>query len=233
MAGLGERARMGSTKDLSEPSDIQEEERMGAISRLFQTQEEADASGPVTLKNGKVVAPQVCRPVFTFETFQRLWKSEFPHLKVRGRGEDTYTDCYKIRSKMRFLINRRKKLEDKLSHLSDVHTPINIAKDLEDFFTGDCPETEAEDHASEENEMYETYEGTSPEDLELVIKEINDEIAKTTKHVQMHTAQREDAKKWIGIAEKDKQNGTPMKDRTVTLTMDMSQNRTVPSFPGD
>ena len=103
---------------------------------------------------------------------------------------------------------------------------MKIADDLKEFFTGECPETESPSNS-------ETYEETNVDDLKALITEINDEIKKAEEHVKMHTAQREEAKKWIEAAQQDEKDDKPMEDRTVTLTMDMSQNGTVPSLSGD
>ena len=144
---------------------------------FYATQEEADDAKPHIIPDDTIVLPQVSKIVITFECFCQLWKREFPHLHVRSQGEDTRTTCFQIKNRMRFLLNKKQTIEKRLdcidhtSHntsdstpgnTNDI-TPVNISKELEDFSTGECPETESEPRL-------ETYDETTPEDSEELIK---------------------------------------------------------------
>ena len=78
---------------------------------FYETLDEADAAQPYTLPDGTIVPPNVAKPVVTFECFRKLWKREFPHLRVRARGEDTCTNCFLIKNRMRFLLNKKQKIQ--------------------------------------------------------------------------------------------------------------------------
>ena len=104
---------------------------------------------------------------------------------------------------------------------------------LEELLTRDCPETEAEPVSPIAEDIEEDSAATSLQGLILLISEINDEIEKAKLHVTMHTVQREEAKKLIGEAEADHEEKKPLCESTVGLTMDMSQNGTVPLLSGD
>ena len=73
------------------------------------------------------VEAKVAQPVVTWSTFRNLWVREFPNLKVRPWEEDTCTHCYKIRNKMRFLINKKIIAEKKLDAcmVNNVASPEN------------------------------------------------------------------------------------------------------------
>jgi hypothetical protein len=103
-----------------------------------------------------------------------------------------------------------------------------MAAELENLLTGDCPETKAAPADMNEEET-----GGLPKELASLVASINVEIEKANLHVLMHTAQRADAKRWIKEAENDEKNNKPMIEKTVTLTIEMSQNGTVPSLSGD
>ena len=51
--------------------------------------------------------------------------------------------------------------------------------------------------------------------------------------MEIHTSQREESKRWIQIAIQDKTDEKTMEDRTIVITMDMSQNGKLPSLSGD
>ena len=132
---------------------------------FYKTQAEADAAGPTTLSDGTQVKAKVAQPVVTWSTFRNLWVREFPNLKVRPRGEDTCTDCYKIRNKMRVLINKKIVVEKKLGACMDNNeaSPENqscsVPSEVQTLFETEYAETESEVHGEQ------IYEGTTPEEL--------------------------------------------------------------------
>merc|ERR1711966_352209 len=70
-------------------------------------QEQVDSAMPIKLPVGTVVQPKLAQPVVVYATFRNLWRQEFPHLRVRACGEDTCTDCFKFRNRLRCLINKK------------------------------------------------------------------------------------------------------------------------------
>ena len=104
---------------------------------------------------------------------------------------------------------------------------MNVDEQLHAFLNRECPESESA-RPFEEN-----HDDTTPEELEVFIQEINGEVKKAEEHVKIHTAQREEAKKWIETAKQDEVAKKPLKEKNITLTMDMSQNGTVPSLSGE
>ena len=86
---------------------------------LKKTQDEADTAEPIILSDGTIVQPQVAKQVVIFETFCSLWKKDSPHLCVRARGEDTCTNCFKIRNRMCFLLNKKALAEKNLNTISN------------------------------------------------------------------------------------------------------------------
>ena len=196
-------------------------------------QEQVDSAIPIKLPDGTVVQPKLAQPVVVYATFRNLWRQEFPHLRVRARGEDTCTDCFKIRNRLRYLINKKIIAENKLNEIGNVTEDLPdeqsaaISKQLKDFFEGDCPETEGGADSSE------FYEGTTPEELQELIKEIDKEVKMAEKHVKMHVAQREESKKYVSMAEEDLKVNKPLIESTMMITMDMSQNGGLPSLFGD
>ena len=143
---------------------------------FYKTQAEADAAGPTTLPDGTQVEAKVAQPVVTWPTFRKLWLREFPNLKVRARGEDTCTDCYKIRNRMRLLLNKKMAAEKKLDTCMDIreaspeNQALSIPSEVRKLFETECPETEREVHGEE------IYEGTMLEELISLVEEIKKDI---------------------------------------------------------
>ena len=200
---------------------------------FYKTQAEADAAGPTTLHDGTQVEAKVAQPVVTWPTFRNLWVREFPNLKVRPRGEDTCTDCYKIWNKMRFLINEKIIAEKKLdacmdnNEASPENQSFSVPSEVQTLFETECAETESEVHGEQ------IYEGTTPEELASLIEEIEKEIERARNHVRMHEAQREDSQRYTTMSQDDHKNGVALSERTKTVTMDMSQNTHLPWLGGD
>ena len=202
--------------------------------------DDANLAEPLILPDGTEVPPAVAKPVVPFSTFHALWKREFSYLRVRARGEDTCTICFKIRNNMRHLVNKKTKVERQLNSHSDVveegdadgelpeETAFKISEQLVEMFEGDCPETEAEVDTGEE-----LFDGTTPEELEGLIKEIESEVRAAKEHVKMHMAQREESQVYMAKAIQDLVAKVPLGLMTMVLTMDMSQNGTVPSLGAD
>ena len=211
----------------------------------YETADEVEGAEPITLPDGSTLEPRIAKQAVIFETFRKLWKKEFPHLRIRGRGEDTCTDCFKIKNKLRHLLRKKMIAELKVAAIKEnAPTPtentsedeptespdeaaLRMTTDLKEFFEGDCPETEKE-HTDTD-----IYEEVSPDDLVELIEEINAEVELATTHVKMHIAQREEAKKEIEEGKLDYKNKLPIKQSTFPLTMDMSQNGAIPSLSGD
>ena len=181
-----------------------------------------------------------------FGTFRKLWHKEFSHLRIRGRGEDTCTDCFKIKNNLRHLLRKRMIAENKVLKTKEINTvsltenitdgdpketpdeaALRMITELKEFFEGDCPETEKETAGRNLNE------DVSAEDLEDLIVQINIQVEGAQLHVKMHIAQREKAKKETKEAEKDLNNKVALKDSTFTITIDMIQNSSLPSLSGD
>lgn len=200
---------------------------------FYRTEEDAVNAEPTIISHRDgtttTIQPTVAKNIIKYSTFFSLWAKEFPHLKVRERGEDTCTDCFKIKYRFRHLLNKRKCLEQKLADTdSAAATTVRMEENLEALLTRDCPETESTTVNDTNNDI-----GTTPEDLENLISEINAEIKIAEEHVKMHTIQRSEADMWIQEARADEEANKPLPDRTVTLTMDMSQNGQIPSLAGD
>ena len=116
-----------------------------------------------------------------------LWHREFPHMKVRERGEDTCTDCFKIKCQLRHLISKKKRLEGQVERDLPNNAPERVAiqmeSKLDELLTCDCPEIEAELVVPIDEDSV----AVSFQDLISLINEINDEIEKAKLHVTMHT----------------------------------------------
>ena len=76
-------------------------------------------------------------------------------------------------------------------------------------------------------------DGTSPEELEEIVAELEAYMADAKKHCTMHGAQRELYNKYMKIAEDDLLNLVPLDLQTLFLVIDMSQNGSTPCLSCD
>ena len=77
------------------------------------------------------------------------------------------------------------------------------------------------------------FDGTTPEKLKGLIKEIESEVAAAKAHVKMHIAQREESQVYIRKAIQYLLARVLLELMTMVLTMDMSQTGAVPCIGVD
>ena len=92
---------------------------------FYRTQAEADQH-----EGGKVA-----KPIMSWRSFLRYWKAHFPKLRIRKSGEDTCTDCYKLRLRLSILTRKRdealRALED--DDMLDSITPDELLKEIDGY----------------------------------------------------------------------------------------------------
>jgi hypothetical protein len=76
-------------------------------------------------------------------------------------------------------------------------------------------------------------DGITPEDLNAEIEGYQEVIDECKKHVQMHTAQREELNRLTELSKQALQQMLPMNLMTMLLVIDMAQNAATPFLSGD
>ena len=76
-------------------------------------------------------------------------------------------------------------------------------------------------------------DGITPEDLAEMIEGYDEVMSECRKHIEMHTAQREEFNLYKGISKQDYDLDLPLHLRTILLVIDMGQNLATPYLGGD